>query len=71
MNRVTDYLIVIFCIVYGVSAKIHNYDGVKLKEVQNISQFVTENPGSNLIRMNAYTHDDASRTYSLGRRQTG
>lgn len=71
MKRVTDILIVIFCIVFGVSAKIYSSDDVKLKEVQSISQFIVENPGANLIRMNAYTNDDASRTYSLGRRQTG
>lgn len=63
--------IFIFCIVFGVSAKINSNEVVQLKEVQSISQFIAENPGANLVRLDAYTNDDASRTYSLGRRQTG
>lgn len=68
----TTILIVIFCVVFGVSAKINsNEGGVNLKEVRSISQFIAENSGVSLIQMDVYKNDDSSRTYSLGRRQTG
>lgn len=71
LKKITTVSIVIFWVVFGVSAKMNINEGVNIKEVKNISQFTAENPGVNLIQMAAYTNDDASRTYSLGRRQTG
>lgn len=71
LKKFTYISIVIFWVVIGVSSKINNNEGVNIKEVKSISQFTAENPGVNLIQMAAYTNDDASRTYSLGRRQTG
>ena len=71
LERMINISIVIFCVVLVVSAKINSNEGVNLKEVKSISQFIAYNPDVNLILMDAYTNDDASRTYSLGRRQTG
>ncbi|CAO1336481.1 unnamed protein product [Diamesa tonsa] len=62
----TNFSIVIFFIVFGVLAKVNSHAGVKLNEVQSISKFLAENPGTKLVRLDTYTNEDASRTYSLG-----
>lgn len=43
-----------------------------VKTYSSIDEFKAKNPGVKLIEMDAYDHQiDASRTYSLGSRQTG
>lgn len=42
------------------------------KSFESIDEFVKLNPNAKLIEMDAYDHElDGSRSYSLGKRQTG